>query len=72
MIKVLNLYAGLGGNRKLWENVKVTAVELRPDIARVYADHFPEDELIICDAHQYLLDHYSEYDFVWTLAALNT
>lgn len=27
MIKVLNLYAGIGGNRKLWEGVEVTAVE---------------------------------------------
>jgi len=24
-IKVLNLYAGIGGNRKLWKNVEVTA-----------------------------------------------
>ena len=26
-MKVLNLYAGIGGNRKLWEDVEVTAVE---------------------------------------------
>ena len=24
MYKVLNLYAGIGGNRKLWEDVEVT------------------------------------------------
>lgn len=29
-MKVLNLYAGIGGNRKLWEDVEVTAVELNP------------------------------------------
>ena len=28
MIKVLNLYSGLGGNRRLWDNCEVTAVEL--------------------------------------------
>ena len=26
-MKILNLYAGLGGNRKLWKNVDVTAVK---------------------------------------------
>jgi hypothetical protein len=26
-VRVLNLYAGIGGNRKHWENVEVTAVE---------------------------------------------
>ena len=31
-MKVLNLYAGIGGNRKLWEDVEVTAVELNPKI----------------------------------------
>ena len=29
-LKVLNLYAGIGGNRKLWTNVDVTAVEYNP------------------------------------------
>lgn len=27
-IKILNLYAGIGGNRRLWKgNIKVTAIE---------------------------------------------
>ena len=34
--KILNLYAGIGGNRKLWKNVQVTAVENNPEIAEVY------------------------------------
>jgi len=64
-MRVLNLYAGIGGNRKLWPpNVKVTAVELEPDIASVYQKQFPDDVVIITDAHQYLLDHYDEFDFV--------
>lgn len=65
-IKVLNLYAGIGGNRKLWENVDVTAIEYDPEIARIYQDLYPEDNVIICDAHKYLLDHYEEFDFIWS------
>ena len=65
-IKVLNLYAGIGGNRKLWKDVDVTAVELNPEIAAIYKDFFPNDKVIVCDAHKYLLEHYSEFDFIWT------
>lgn len=64
-MKVLNLYSGLGGNRKNWTGVKVTAVENDPKIAAVYASLFPEDDLIIGDAHQYLLDHYDKFDIIW-------
>lgn len=66
MRKVLNLYAGLGGNRKLWSDVCVTAVEFNPDIAKVYADLYPQDILIVGDAHSYLAEHYAEFDFIWT------
>lgn len=66
-LKVLNLYAGAGGNRKLWKNVEVTAIELNPKIAKIYTDHFPEDTMIITDAHQYLLDHLKDdWDFIWS------
>ena len=66
-MKVLNLYAGIGGNRKLWSgDIQVTAVEIEPKIAAVYHDLYPDDELIIGDAHQYLLDHFGEFDFIWT------
>jgi len=66
ILKVLNLYAGIGGNRKLWTDVQVTAVELNPEIAKIYQDFFPEDTVIVADAHQYLLDHYKEFDFIWS------
>lgn len=66
MIKVLNLYAGIGGNRKKWEGVQVTAVEKNEEIAEVYRKEFPDDKLIIGDAHQYLLDHYEEFDVTWS------
>lgn len=65
-MKVLNLYAGLGGNRKKWENVEVTSVENNEEIACIYRRLYPQDALIVGDAHQYLLDHYKEFDFVWS------
>lgn len=66
-MKILNLYAGIGGNRKLWgEEHTIVAVENNPEIAAIYADLYPNDKVIVGDAHQYLLDHYSEFDFVWS------
>lgn len=65
-MKVLNLYACLGGNRYKWTDCDVTAVELDPELARLYKERFPNDTVIIADAHQYLLDHYHEFDFIWS------
>ena len=69
-MKILNLYACLGGNRYKWnevkEDIEVTAVELDPECARLYQERFPDDTVIIADAHQYLLEHYKEYDFIWS------
>ncbi len=69
-MKILNLYACLGGNRYKWnevkEDIEVTAVELDPEAARLYQERFPNDTVIIADAHQYLLDHYKEFDFIWS------
>jgi len=68
-VKILNLYACLGGNRYKWDEVtdiEVTAVELDPECARLYQERFPNDKVIVADAHQYLLDHYKEFDFIWT------
>jgi len=66
-MKVLNLYAGIGGNRKLWPSeCVVTAVENNPEIARVYKDFFPDDKVIVADAHEYLLENYKEFDFIWS------
>lgn len=72
--KVLNLYACLGGNRYKWDevakeagvNMQVTAVEWDEELARLYQERFPNDTVIVADAHQYLLDHYQEFDFIWT------
>ena len=69
-MKILNLYACLGGNRYKWDEVaeglEITAVELDPELARMYQERFPNDTVIVADAHQYLLDHYKEFDFIWS------
>ena len=65
-MKILNLYAGIGGNRKLWGNEhEITAVEINPKIAKIYQDFFPNDKVIVADAHKYLKEHYKEFDFIW-------
>ncbi len=68
--KILNLYACLGGNRYKWDdvadNLEITAVELDPEAARLYQERFPNDKVIVADAHQFLLDHYKEFDFIWS------
>ncbi len=73
-MKVLNLYACLGGNRYKWDEVakeanidlEVTAVELDTEAARLYQERFPNDKVIVADAHQYLLENFKEFDFIWS------
>lgn len=66
-MKILNLYAGIGGNRKLWgDEHEITAVEHDQNIAKIYQEFFPNDKVIVADAHQYLLDHFQEFDFIWS------
>jgi len=66
-MKILNLYAGIGGNRKLWgDDHEITAVENVKEIADIYQEFFPKDKVIVADAHQYLLDHFKEFDFIWS------
>lgn len=66
-MKILNLYAGIGGNRKLWGNEhKITAVEIDPNIAAIYQDLYPNDTVVVGDAHEYLLNHFKEFDFIWS------
>lgn len=68
--KILNLYACLGGNRYKWDqvanNLEVTAVEYDEELAKLYQERFPNDKVIVADAHQYLLNHYQEFDFIWS------
>ena len=65
-MKILNLYCGIGGNRKLWGGEHdITAVELNPKIAKIYKDFFPNDNVIVGDAHDYLLKNFKKFDFIW-------
>ncbi len=71
-MKILNLYAGIGGNRKLWgtlrgyEDIEVVTVEIDPKIAKIYQKLYPNDKVIIGDAHEYLRLHFKEFDFIWS------
>lgn len=69
-MRILNLYCGIGGNRQLWTHSgnehDITAVEYNEHIAAVYKDRFPNDTVIVCDAHEYLLKNYKEFDFIWS------
>ena len=65
--RILNLFAGVGGNRKDWpSSAQITAIELDLKIAAIYQKLYPNDTVIVADAHQYLLDHYGEFDFIWS------
>ncbi len=66
-MKILNLYAGIGGNRKLWgDEHEITAIENNKDIATIYQDFHPRDKVIVTNARKYLLEHYKEFDFIWS------
>ena len=65
--RILNLYAGIGGNRQLWgDEYDITAVELDVNIAKVYSNLYPNDKLIVGDAHEYLIKNYMNFDFIWS------
>lgn len=66
-MKILNLYAGIGGNRKLWgDDHEITAIEYDQATADEYKKNFPKDIVIVCDAHEYLLKNYMNFDFIWS------
>jgi DNA (cytosine-5)-methyltransferase 1 len=67
-LKVLNLYAGIGGNRDLWgDDIDVTAVEWDSEKADVYREHYPDDTVIETDAHEFLRENiFSDFDIIWS------
>ena len=66
-MKILNLYAGVGGNRKLWSNDhEITAVEYDQSISAIYKDLYPQDNVIVDDAHDYLITNFKQFDFIWS------
>lgn len=64
-MRVLNLYAGIGGNADLWGG-DITHVEKTEKIANVIKERKPGENVIIADAHEYLEKNYSDYDFIWS------
>jgi len=64
-LKILNLYSSIGGNRRLWGDLDITAVENNKGIAEAYRKLYPKDKVIVGDAHKYLEEHFNEYDFIW-------
>lgn len=49
-MRVLNAYAGIGGNRHLWpDDWAVTAVEIDDRIAAEYARRYPQDRVLVED-----------------------
>jgi DNA (cytosine-5)-methyltransferase 1 len=67
-MKILNLYAGLGGNSNWWDDTvhEIINVELEPKIAAVLRERKPNQLVIEADAHEYLLQHHHEFDFIWS------
>lgn len=63
-MRILNLYSGLGGNRRDWDG-DVTAVEFDPLVAASYAKRYPGDTVVVGDAVKYLEGHSKGWDFIW-------
>jgi len=64
-MKILNLFAGIGGNRKLWTG-DITAVEIDLEIALIYQKYFPHDSIFIQDALIFVQEiDLEKYDFIW-------
>lgn len=66
-MRILNLYACLGGNRYLWGNDHhIVAVEHDEHLADLYQERFPNDVVLVEDAHEYLLHNFKNFDFIWS------
>ncbi len=66
-LRVLNAYAGIGGNRHLWlASWRITAVEIDPRVAAEYARRYPDDRVLVEDAHEFVMEHFDDFDAVWT------
>ena len=67
-LKVVNLYAGIGGNIELLDESKfeITNVEINPKIAAVLQKRKQNQKVIVADAHKFLLENYMNYDIIWS------
>jgi DNA (cytosine-5)-methyltransferase 1 len=64
-MKILNLFAGIGGNSLHWHGHEVHAVESDERIADNYRLNSPGHTVIIADAFWYVKEYMHEYDFIW-------
>jgi DNA (cytosine-5)-methyltransferase 1 len=65
-MKILNLFAGIGGNRRLWSSDhQITSVEYDSKTAYLYNCLYPNDEIIIDDAFDYLIKNMETFDIIW-------
>lgn len=66
-MKILNAYAGIGGNRKDWpSHFQVTNVESCPKLYQELKINYPNDQNILGDAHKFILENYMHFDFIWS------
>ena len=53
------------GNRMLWgDEYEITAVEINPKVAAEYQRRYPNDIVIVADAHEYLLHNYKRFNII--------
>ena len=66
-MKILNAFAGHGGNRELWTDSQdqITAIEKNKLIADGYQERYPDDEVIVECAYTYIQKNYEKFDFIW-------
>ncbi len=66
MMKILNLYAGIGGNRRLWgDEHEIHAIDNNKVILDTYLKLYPNDNTWLTDAMDYLYGNIQDYDFIW-------
>lgn len=78
-LRILNLYAGIGGNAKLWHKVakdnglkiKIIHVEINQDLCKELIRLFPNDLVYNLDAHDYLEslareNLLNDFDIIWS------
>ena len=77
--RILNMYAGIGGNARLWRkvakenglNIIIDHVEINPDLCKELERLFPYDNVFNTDAHKFLEflareNDLNKYDIIWS------
>ena len=72
VIKILNAFCGIGGNRLLIDFLnlyeipfEITAIDINKKITAEYKRQFPDDKVITGDAYDYIQHHAKKYDIIW-------